>query len=147
MLRSTVVKVPLNFANAIPELTYRRAAASRVVVHRILDGVPTFVGLRFKAQLIVRIAERSKRYIAVRLVVILRRALLLGSDGLGTVSSLDGRNRRSSFISFLRLCRFQLVSRLWFGSLHDNRDVTNELIDRLVNEYEVFLRFRGIRPV
>ena len=55
MLRSTVVKVPLNFANAIPELTYRRAAAGRVVVQSILDGVPTFVGLRFKAQLIVRI--------------------------------------------------------------------------------------------
>ena len=100
MLRSTVVKVPLNFANAIPELTYRRAAAGRVVVQRILDGVPTFVGLRFKAQLIVRITEWSKRYIVVWLVVILRRTLLLGSDGLGTVRSLGGRNRLSSFSGF-----------------------------------------------
>ena len=102
MLRSTVIKMPLNFANAVPELTYRRAAAGRVVVQGILDGVPTFVGLRFKAQLIVRITEWSKRYIVVWLVVILRRVLLLSSDGLGTVSSLGGRNRLSSSIKFVR---------------------------------------------
>lgn len=95
--RSTVIKMPLNFANAIPELTYRRATAGRVVVQRILDGVPTFVELRFKAQLIVRITEWSKRHIVVRLVVILRRVLLLSSDGLGTVSSLGGRKLSQQF--------------------------------------------------
>ena len=103
--------------------------------------------LRFKAQLIVRITEWSKRYIVVWLVVILRRVLLLSSDGLGTVSSLGGRNCLSSFISFLRLCRFKLVSRLWFGSLHDNLDTTNELINCLVNEHKVFFRHRIKSPV
>ena len=89
MPRSTVIKMPLNFANAVPELTYRRAAAGRVVVQSILDGVPTFVGLRFKAQLIVRITEWSKRYIVVWLVVILRRVLKICAQGTPSIVACD----------------------------------------------------------